>query len=89
MSKKTTIAAFALALAGIAGASAARAADPSPNQGAGQNQPTEASKPSSQAPTGSGTQQPANPCGPAKKKKATNPCGPSNPCGPKKRKSGD
>lgn len=77
MSKKYTVAALALALAGLAAAPIAHSADAPAN-------PTGAEQKSPCAPK----KDAGNPCGPAKKK-AANPCGPSNPCGPKKRKSAD
>jgi len=77
MSKKSTVAAFILALSSLAAAPMARAADTPPaTTGAEQKNPC---GPKKDAP---------NPCGPAKKKPA-NPCGPSNPCGPKKRKASE
>jgi uncharacterized membrane protein len=76
MSKKSTVAALAIALAGLAVAPLAQSADTPAPAGAEQKKPCAPKKEAS------------NPCGPAKKK-AANPCGPSNPCGPKKRKSAD
>ena len=78
MSKKSTIAALTLALAGLVAAPMAQSADAPASSpvGSEQKKPCAPKKEAS------------NPCGPAKKKTA-NPCGPSNPCGPKKRKSAD
>lgn len=77
MKKKSTVAALALALAGLAASPIAHSADaPATPAGAEQKNPCGPKKDAS------------NPCGPAKKK-ASNPCGPSNPCAPKKRKSAD
>lgn len=77
MSKKSTVAALAVALAGLAAAPLAHSADaPTNPPGAEQKNPCGPKKES------------ANPCGPAKKK-AVNPCGPANPCGPKKRKAAE
>ena len=77
MSKKTTVAALALALAGLSAAPLAHSADaPTSPTSAEQKNPCGPKKES------------ANPCSPAKKKVA-NPCGPSNPCGPKKRKAAE
>ena len=77
MSKKSTVAALAMTLAGLAVAPLATAADaPANPPGAEQKNPC---GPKKEAP---------NPCGPAKKK-AANPCGPTNPCGPKKRKAAE
>ena len=77
MSKKSTVVALALALAGLASAPMANSADaPATPAGAEQKNPCGPKKDSN------------NPCVPANKK-AANPCGPSNPCGPKKRKSAD
>ena len=77
MSKKTTVAALALALAGLSAAPLAYSADAPVNPaGAEQKNPCGPKKEAS------------NPCGPAKKK-AANPCGPANPCSPKKRKSSE
>ncbi len=77
MSKKTTVAALALALAGLSAAPLAHSADAPAN-------PTSAEQKNPCGPK----KETANPCGPAKKKTA-NPCGPSNPCGPKKRKAAE
>ena len=75
MNKKSTVAALAMALAGLATAPLAQPADaPTKPAGAEQKSPCGPKK------------EAANPCGPAKKKAAT-PCGPANPCGPKKRKA--
>ena len=77
MSKKSTVAALALALAGLSGAPFAHSADaPTTPAGAEQKNPCGPKKES------------ANPCGPAKKKTA-NPCGPANPRGSKKRKAAE
>jgi uncharacterized low-complexity protein len=77
MSKKSTVAALAMALAGLAAAPMAHSADaPSNPTSTDQKNPCGPKK------------EAANPCGPAKKK-AANPCGPSNPCGPKKRKAAE
>ena len=81
MSKKSTIAAFALAMSTIAGAPSAQPADTTATQqsGSGSNQmaPSSNANAASKTPGDAGKQQPANPCGP------------SNPCGPKKRGSAD
>ena len=75
MSKKSTVAALALAIAGLSAAPLAQSANaPTPPTGAEQKNPCGPKKES------------ANPCAPAKKK-AANPCGPANPCAPKKRKA--
>ena len=77
MSKKSTVAALAIALAGLAAAPLAKSADaPTTPAGAEQKNPCGPKK------------EATNPCGPAKKK-AANPCGPANPSGPKKRKAAE
>lgn len=77
MSKKSTVAALAMALAGLAAAPLAQSADATTAPaGAEQKNPCGPKK------------EAANPCAPAKKK-AANPCGPANPCAPKKRKSAE
>ncbi len=77
MSKKSTVAALAMALAGLAAAPLAHSADaPTTPAGVEQKNPCGPKK------------EAANPCGPAKKK-AANPCGPANLCGPKKRKAAE
>lgn len=90
MSKKSAVAAFALAMAGITAAPLAHSADAptQPQQGAEQNPSVDATKKTAETPCGPSKQKAANPCGPAKKK-ATNPCGPKNSCGPKKRQQAD
>lgn len=79
MSKKTTVVALAVALAGLSGSPLVYSAD-SPKG--------EESKTEQRNPCGPSKRSSANPCAPAKKKSA-NPCGPANPCAPKKRKSAD
>ena len=77
MSKKSTVAALALALASLSAAPLAQSANaPTAPPGAEQKNPCGPKKES------------ANPCAPAKKK-AANPCGPANPCAPKKRKAAE
>ena len=77
MTKKSTVAALALALAGLSASPLAHSADaPSNPPSAEQKNPCGPKK------------EAANPCGPAKKK-AANPCGPANPCAPKKRKAAE
>ena len=77
MSKKSTVAALAMALAGLASAPLAHSSDAPAN-------PASAEQKNPCGPKKEAT----NPCGPAKKK-AANPCGPTNPCGPKKRKAAE
>ena len=77
MSKKSTVAALALALAGLSAAPLALSADAPAN-------PTSSEQKNPCGPK----KEASNPCGPAKKK-ASNPCGPANPCGPKKRKAAE
>ncbi len=90
MSKKLTVAALALALAGLAAAPIAQSADAPAGKTAGaeQKNPCGPGKKDEGNPCGPAKKKAANPCAPAKKK-AANPCGPSNPCGPAKRKSAD
>jgi len=89
MSKKSVVASFAIALAGLAAVPVARAADaPSPGTPAGaeQKQPAaDQKKDAGSNPCGPMKAKSSNPCAPAKRKGA-NPCGPSNPCGPRKKK---
>ena len=89
MSKKSLVASFAIALAGLASAPRARAADaaaPATQTGAEQKQPTGDQKNNaSKNPCAPTKAKSSNPCAPAKRKGA-NPCGPSNPCGPRKKK---
>ena len=79
MTKKTTVIALAVALAGLSMTPMAYSADATKGDD---------SKAEQKNPCGPGRKASANPCAPVKKKTA-NPCGPANPCAPKKRKSVD
>ena len=79
MTKKTTVIALAVALAGLSMTPMAYSTDATKGDD---------SKAEQKNPCGPGRKASANPCAPVKKKTA-NPCGPANPCAPKKRKSVD